>query len=133
MSDKERKIDFDNLFKDVASVLAEKCVNPNTNRPYTITMLERALKDIHFNCDTKKSAKQQALEALPLLQVCSSACVCARSCTVCCVCELVHKENPGHPHCLCTRCYIIYALWLACTLTLSMRPCFIKGIPSCWQ
>lgn len=41
---------------------------PAPQRPYTLTMLERALRDIHFNCDPKKSAKQQALEALPLLQ-----------------------------------------------------------------
>lgn len=54
--------------KDVASVLAEKCVNPGSNRPYTMTMLERALRDVHFNVDPKKGAKQQALEALPLLQ-----------------------------------------------------------------
>lgn len=37
-------------------------VNPDTSRPYTLTMLERALRDIHFNPDPKKSAKQQALE-----------------------------------------------------------------------
>ena len=29
---------------------------------YTITMLERALRDVHFNVDPKKAAKQQALE-----------------------------------------------------------------------
>mmetsp|Transcript_13793 Transcript_13793/g.29761 ORF Transcript_13793/g.29761 Transcript_13793/m.29761 type:complete len:405 (+) Transcript_13793:177-1391(+) len=68
VADKERKMEYDNLFKDVASVLAEKCVNPDTNRPYTISMLERALRDVHFNLDPKKSAKQQALEALPILQ-----------------------------------------------------------------
>ena len=43
-------------------LLAEKCVNPDTSRPYTITMLERALRDVHFNVDPKKAAKQQALE-----------------------------------------------------------------------
>ncbi|KXZ48751.1 hypothetical protein GPECTOR_25g335 [Gonium pectorale] len=68
VSDKERKLEFEHLFKDVAGVLVEKCVNPATNRPYTMSMLERALRDIHFNLDPKKSAKQQALEALPLLQ-----------------------------------------------------------------
>jgi len=49
-------------------VLVEKTINPDTGRPYTHTMLERALRDLHFNPDPKKSAKQQALEALPLLQ-----------------------------------------------------------------
>ncbi|GIL54427.1 hypothetical protein Vafri_9964 [Volvox africanus] len=68
VSDKERKLEYEHLFKDVAGVLVEKCINPTTNRPYTLSMLERALRDIHFNLDPKKSAKQQALEALPLLQ-----------------------------------------------------------------
>ncbi|GAX74278.1 hypothetical protein CEUSTIGMA_g1727.t1 [Chlamydomonas eustigma] len=68
VADKERKVEYDNLFRDVASVLVEKCVNPDTNRPYTITMLERALRDVHFNLDPKKTAKQQALEALPMLK-----------------------------------------------------------------
>lgn len=62
MSDKERKLEYDHLFKDVAGILSEKCVNPENNRPYTLTMLERALRDVHFNPDPKRSAKQQALE-----------------------------------------------------------------------
>jgi ribosome maturation protein SDO1 len=68
VSDKERKVELDTLFRDVASVLSEKCVNPETSRPYTLSMLERALKDAHFNLDPKRPAKAQALEALPLLQ-----------------------------------------------------------------
>lgn len=69
VSDKERKLEYDNLYKDVASIIAEKCIDPKTNRQYTATIIERALKDVHFNPDLKKNAKQQALsEALPLLQ-----------------------------------------------------------------
>jgi len=64
VADKERKQEYENIFKDVAGVLVEKCVNPDSNRPYTITMLERALRDVHFSIDPKKSAKQQALEVL---------------------------------------------------------------------
>ncbi|GBF92371.1 hypothetical protein Rsub_05573 [Raphidocelis subcapitata] len=64
VSDKERRAELDNLFKDVAQVLVEKTVNPDTGRPYTHTMLERALRDTHFNPDPKKSAKQQALESM---------------------------------------------------------------------
>ena len=64
VSDKERELELDSLFKDVASILAEKCVNPHTSRPYTISMLERALKDVHFSVDLKRSAKQQALEVI---------------------------------------------------------------------
>lgn len=62
VAEEERKLMLDNLFKDVAGVLVEKCVNPETGRPYTLALLERALKDVHFNVDPKRSAKQQALE-----------------------------------------------------------------------
>ena len=33
VSDKERKVELDTLFRDVASVLSEKCMNPESNRP----------------------------------------------------------------------------------------------------
>lgn len=62
VSDKERKVELDTLFRDVASVLSEKCINPESNRPYTISMLERALRDVHFSVDPKHPAKAQALE-----------------------------------------------------------------------
>ena len=59
-------MELSSLFKDVASIIAEKCINPKTQRPYTITMIERALRDCHFSVDPKRSAKQQALQARPL-------------------------------------------------------------------
>lgn len=62
ISDKERKVELDTLFRDVASVLSEKCINPESSRPYTISMLERALKDSHFSVDPKRPAKAQAME-----------------------------------------------------------------------
>lgn len=69
VSDKERKVELDTLFRDVASVLSEKCINPETKRPYTISMIERALRDVHFSVDPKRPAKAQALDhALPLLK-----------------------------------------------------------------
>ncbi len=62
VAEEERKLQLDNMFKDVAGVLVEKCVNPESSRPYTLALIERALRDVHFNVDLKKSAKQQALE-----------------------------------------------------------------------
>lgn len=62
ISEKERDVELSSLFKDVASIVAEKCINPKTQRPYTITMIERALRDCHFSVDPKRSAKQQALQ-----------------------------------------------------------------------
>lgn len=68
VSEKERKHNFENIFRDAVTVLVDKCVNPETNRPYPPGMIERALKEIHFSVDPMKSAKQQALAALPKLQ-----------------------------------------------------------------
>jgi len=48
-----------NLAKDVANIVADKCVNPETNRPYPVTMIEKAMKDIHYSVLPNKNAKQQ--------------------------------------------------------------------------
>jgi ribosome maturation protein SDO1 len=67
VSDMERKSEYDTLFRDVVQVLVDKCVNPATGRPYTAGVLERALRGCHVALDPKRSAKQQALDALPRL------------------------------------------------------------------
>jgi SBDS protein C-terminal domain len=68
VSEKERKVELSALFKDVASIIVEKCVNPETQRPYTLGMIERGLRDVHIAVDPKRPAKQQALEAIPKLR-----------------------------------------------------------------
>jgi len=68
VSDKERHQQIDNLFKEIATLVSDKCVNPETKRPYTVTMVEQAIKDAHFAVNTTKSAKQQGLEGIKLLQ-----------------------------------------------------------------
>ena len=68
VSEKERKNVFDVIFRDAVTVLVEKCVNPSTNRPYPPGMIERALREIHFSVDPMRSAKQQALAAIPKLR-----------------------------------------------------------------
>lgn len=60
MSEKERQVELGARFKDVATIIVEKCINPVTQRPYTVGLIERGLKDIHFAVDPKRSAKQQA-------------------------------------------------------------------------
>ena len=76
ISDKERELEFTTLFKDVAGVIADKCINPDTQRPYTLSMVERALRDVHFSVDPKRGAKQQALQVrVTLLQPPLHACM----------------------------------------------------------
>jgi ribosome maturation protein SDO1 len=59
VSEKERKAELEETFRDVASVILEKCINPETNRPYTLGLIQRGLKEIHFAADPKRSVKQQ--------------------------------------------------------------------------
>jgi ribosome maturation protein SDO1 len=68
VSDKERAMQYNTLFRDVATMIAEKCVNPDTNRPYPISMIERALHDVHFAVLPTKSAKAQALRGIAALK-----------------------------------------------------------------
>ncbi|CAH2086203.1 unnamed protein product [Euphydryas editha] len=68
VSDKERQSQIDSLFKDIATTVADKCVNPETKRPYPVSFIEKAMKDIHFSVNVNKSAKQQSLEVIPLMK-----------------------------------------------------------------
>ncbi|XP_023946856.2 ribosome maturation protein SBDS [Bicyclus anynana] len=68
VSDKERHSQIDSLFKDIATTVADKCVNPETKRPYPVSIIEKAMKDIHFSVNVNKSAKQQSLDVIPLIK-----------------------------------------------------------------
>ncbi|CAH1403891.1 unnamed protein product, partial [Nezara viridula] len=68
VSDKERQNQLDSLFKDIATTVADKCVNPESKRPYPVSMIEKAMKDIHFSMKPNRNAKQQALDVIPQLK-----------------------------------------------------------------
>jgi ribosome maturation protein SDO1 len=68
VSDKERTAQLEGMFRDVATIVASKTVNPETGRPYTTAAIERAMKDAHVSLVIGKSAKQQALEVIRTLQ-----------------------------------------------------------------
>lgn len=68
VSDRERQNQLDSTFKDIATIVADKCVNPDTKRPYPVGMIERAIKDAHYSVKPGKGSKQQALEVIRLLQ-----------------------------------------------------------------
>uniref|UniRef100_A0A2I3TN52 Ribosome maturation protein SBDS n=1 Tax=Pan troglodytes TaxID=9598 RepID=A0A2I3TN52_PANTR len=56
------------MFRDIATIVADKCVTPETKRPYTVILIERAMKDIHYSVKTNRSTKQQALEVIKQLK-----------------------------------------------------------------
>lgn len=68
ISEKERHNQLESAFKDIATIIADKCVNPENNRPYPVTMIEKCLKQIHFSVKPNKNNKQQALSVIKELK-----------------------------------------------------------------
>lgn len=44
----------------------QKTINPETQRPYTISMIERLMHEIHFAVDPNSSSKKQVVLLLLL-------------------------------------------------------------------
>ena len=61
VSEKERGQQLESMFRDIATVVSEKCVNPDTKRPYPVGVIERAMKEIHYSVKPTRSTKQQVL------------------------------------------------------------------------
>lgn len=68
VSDKERQAQLETMFRDIATIVAEKCVNPETKRPYTVSLIERAMKDVHYSVKASKSTKQQVKHTVTLAE-----------------------------------------------------------------
>lgn len=68
LTEKERQVEQRVLFRDVAKIVSERCVNPETNRSYTVTMIEKMMKDCHISLKANKTAKQHALEVIKQLR-----------------------------------------------------------------
>jgi len=68
VSEKERHVQQDTMLKDIATTVADKCVNPESKRPYPVSMIEKAMKDVHFSLKPNRNTKQQALEVIGLLK-----------------------------------------------------------------
>ena len=56
---KEREAQLSLQFRDIATIVMENTINPDTKRPYSITMIERLMHDIHFAVDPYNSSKKQ--------------------------------------------------------------------------
>uniref|UniRef100_A0A182Q2Y2 Ribosome maturation protein SBDS n=1 Tax=Anopheles farauti TaxID=69004 RepID=A0A182Q2Y2_9DIPT len=68
VSEKERHDQLDSMFKEIATTVADKCVNPETKRPYPVSIIEKSMKDIHYSIKPHRNAKQQALDVIRLLR-----------------------------------------------------------------
>ena len=68
VSDKERQHQLESQFKEIANIVADKCLNPELKRPYPLTMIEKAMRDIHYSIKPNQSTKQQALQVIKMLK-----------------------------------------------------------------
>ncbi|KAG5671955.1 hypothetical protein PVAND_002121 [Polypedilum vanderplanki] len=68
VSEKERHANLESTFKEIATMVSDKCVNPETNRAYPVTIIEKAMKDAHYSIKPNKNVKSQALDVIKLLK-----------------------------------------------------------------
>ncbi|TFK40931.1 SBDS protein C-terminal domain-containing protein [Crucibulum laeve] len=68
VGEKERDHDLTSLRKEIATLVAEKCVEPSTQRPYPVGMIEKAMAEAGFSVKQNKTAKSQVSECIKLLQ-----------------------------------------------------------------
>lgn len=68
MSDKERQSQIDQMFKDIANIVAQKCINPELKRPYPVSVIQEAMKKAHFSVKFTQNSKQQALHVIKMLK-----------------------------------------------------------------
>jgi ribosome maturation protein SDO1 len=73
VGEREREHQLGTMFREIASMVSERCLNPTTKLPYPVSVIERAMtEELHYSVKFDKSAKQQALEVIKLLQTISS-------------------------------------------------------------
>lgn len=68
VSEKERAHQQESTYKDIATIIADKCVNPETKRPYPVGMIEKAMRQVHVSLKPNRTSKQQALDIIPQLK-----------------------------------------------------------------
>lgn len=67
VSDKEREVQLDGIFRDVVQMIVERCVHPATGRQHTPLTVENALKTIGFSAQPDMAPKRQALKGIEAL------------------------------------------------------------------
>lgn len=70
VSDLERNATLENTAREVANMVASKCVHPISNRQYTVTQIRDAMKKAEFSVQpvTSRSVKQQFLDCVKAIQ-----------------------------------------------------------------
>ncbi|KAI3856339.1 hypothetical protein MKW92_000345 [Papaver armeniacum] len=64
----ERDIQLSTQFRNIATIVMEKTINSDTKRPYSVGMIERLMREIHFSVDPHDKPKKQAIQVIRELQ-----------------------------------------------------------------
>lgn len=59
VGEKERAVELEDLKREICTEVAGRCVDPNTQRPHTVGMIEKAMNEVGYNVLGGKSAKVQ--------------------------------------------------------------------------
>lgn len=68
VSDKERNQQLEKTNAQIAEWISKNCVQPTTERPYTISQIRHAMQQANFSVHPTKPLKRQFLDCLKLLQ-----------------------------------------------------------------
>lgn len=67
----ERQHQAGNLFNEIAVIVSNLCVDPSSNRPFSVGVIERAMRDeLHFAVAPNRPAKVQAQGVIRQLEQC---------------------------------------------------------------
>jgi ribosome maturation protein SDO1 len=62
VGEKEREHDLTSLRKEIATLVAEKCVDPATQAPYSVSIVEKAMLEAGYSVKANKTAKSQVCD-----------------------------------------------------------------------
>ncbi|GAA5908521.1 hypothetical protein JCM6882_001289 [Rhodosporidiobolus microsporus] len=68
VGEKERAVELEDLKREICTEVAARCVDPNTQRPHTVGMIEKAMNEVGYNVNGSKAAKVQALDLIKVIQ-----------------------------------------------------------------
>jgi ribosome maturation protein SDO1 len=59
VGEKERDHDIAAVRREIATLVAEKCVDPATQSPYSVSIIEKAMTEAGYSVRANKNAKSQ--------------------------------------------------------------------------
>ena len=68
VGEKEREHDLTSLRREIATLVAEKSVDPATQHPYPVGIIEKAMNEAGYSLKQNKNAKSQVSECIKILQ-----------------------------------------------------------------